>query len=247
MVSNGFYCATIGGGGSLDYPHRVGGHYATVIGGVGNTASGWDSTAMGFYTTASGGSGAIVMGEATAAAANNTMAAGTRAKANHPGTFVRADYQYATFSATANNQFLIRATGGVGINKNNPATALDVNGTVTATAFNPPSDRNLKEKFAPVNPVEVIDKVAALPICRWNFKGDTATPHVGLMAQDFHAAFGLGTDDKHIATVDADGVALAAIQGLNLKLSEELKRRNTENAELKARLDKLEQLLENRL
>ena len=190
---------------------------------------------MGFYTTASGGSGAIVMGEATAAAANNTMAAGTRAMANHPGTFVWADYQYATFSSTANNQFLIRAT------------ALDVNGTVTATAFNPPSDRNLKEKFAPVNPVEVIDKVAALPICRWNFKGDTATPHVGLMAQDFHAAFGLGTDDKHIATVDADGVALAAIQGLNLKLSEELKRRNTENAELKARLDKLEQLLENRL
>jgi trimeric autotransporter adhesin len=33
------------------------------------------------------------------------------------------------------------------------------------------------------------------------------------MAQDFHAAFDLGTDERHIATVDADGVALAAIQG----------------------------------
>ena len=33
-------------------------------------------------------------------------------------------------------------------------------------------------------------------------------------------ALGLGHDDKHIATVDADGVALAAIQGLNLKLEE---------------------------
>ena len=35
-----------------------------------------------------------------------------------------------------------------------------------------------------------------------------------------HAAFGLGTDERHIATVDADGVALAAIQGLNQKLNE---------------------------
>jgi hypothetical protein len=43
--------------------------------------------------------------------------------------------------------------------------------------------------------------------------------HIGPMAQDFHAAFGLdGTDDKHIATVDADGAALAAIQGLNAKV-----------------------------
>jgi trimeric autotransporter adhesin len=40
------------------------------------------------------------------------------------------------------------------------------------------------------------------------------------VAQDFYAAFALGTDDKHIATVDAEGVALAAIQGLNQKLEE---------------------------
>jgi hypothetical protein len=34
------------------------------------------------------------------------------------------------------------------------------------------------------------------------------------MAQDFAAAFGVGEDDTHIATIDAEGVALAAIQGL---------------------------------
>jgi hypothetical protein len=34
------------------------------------------------------------------------------------------------------------------------------------------------------------------------------------MAQDFYAAFGLGEDDVSIATLDLDGVALAAIQGL---------------------------------
>ena len=52
-----------------------------------------------------------------------------------------------------------------------------------------------------------------MSIARWNFKGDANTTHLGPMAQDFHAVFGLGGDDKDIATVDADGVALAAIQG----------------------------------
>jgi hypothetical protein len=57
---------------------------------------------------------------------------------------------------------------------------------------------------------------------QWKYKVEPAgTKHLGPMAQDFHAAFGLnGADDKHIATVDEDGVALAAIQGLNQKLDE---------------------------
>ena len=79
----------------------------------------------------------------------------------------------------------------------------------------------MKENFAPVEASAVLDKVIALPISRWNFNGDAATPHVGPMAQDFHAAFQTGSDDKHIATVDADGVALAAIEGLNQKLESE--------------------------
>ena len=60
-----------------------------------------------------------------------------------------------------------------------------------------------------------------LPIERWRFKTeDEGVKHVGPMAQDFHEAFGLGESDTAIATVDADGVALAAIQGLNLRLNE---------------------------
>ena len=105
-----------------------------------------------------------------------------------------------------------------------------------AGAYSPSSDRNLKEHIAPVSPREVLDKVVELPISRWNFKSDAATPHVGPMAQDFHAAFGLGADDKHIATVDADGVALAAIQGLNQKVEEQetrLKNKDSEIQELR--------------
>jgi molecular chaperone GrpE (heat shock protein) len=66
------------------------------------------------------------------------------------------------------------------------------------------------------------------------------------MAQDFHAAFGLGTDDKHIATVDADGVALAAIQALNQKVEEqrqELRRNQADITELRRELAELERLV----
>ena len=103
---------------------------------------------------------------------------------------------------------------------NGAANAMVVSyfGTVTATAFNPTSDRAAKENFTPVDSARVLEKVVSLPIAHWNFKQETGVQHVGPMAQDFHAAFGVGTDDRHIATVDADGVALAAIQGLNEKV-----------------------------
>jgi hypothetical protein len=94
-------------------------------------------------------------------------------------------------------------------------------GTVSAQSFNTTSDRNLKENFALIDNQEILEQVANLPISRWNFKTDGQTRHIGPMAQDFYAAFGLnGVDDKHIATVDEGGVALAAIQGLNQKLNE---------------------------
>ncbi len=116
---------------------------------------------------------------------------------------------------------------------------VDNDGDVFAKSFTPSSDRHRKENFEPICPQEMLAKVTALPITRWNFKGDEATPHVGPMAQDFHAAFGLGADDTTIATVDADGVALAAIQGLNQKLEQ----KETEITEVKQRLAALEQLV----
>jgi hypothetical protein len=114
--------------------------------------------------------------------------------------------------------------------------SLTVTGDVNATAFNPTSDRNAKENFAPINNKTVLERLAGLPITTWNFiENDNKTKHMGPMAQDFHAAFGLGADDKHISTTDADGVAFAAIQELNQR-NQTL---STENATLRSQVNDL--------
>jgi hypothetical protein len=77
------------------------------------------------------------------------------------------------------------------------------------------SDRELKTDFRSIDPEAVLAKVAGLPITEWRYKSESAQRHVGPVAQDFFAAFRLGSDDKHIGTVDEAGVALAAIQGLH--------------------------------
>ena len=97
--------------------------YSAIVGGYQNAVSN-DA----FYAT-------VVGGNQNLAAGNYALAAGNRAKANHRGAFVWADSTAADFGSTANNQFLIRAAGGVGIGTAQPASALQVAGTVTATSF----------------------------------------------------------------------------------------------------------------
>jgi len=95
---------------------------------------------------------------------------------------------------------------------------LTEHGRLTALTFGSlidNSDRNRKEHFEAVDPRAVLARVVTLPIERWSYKGE-AVRHLGPMAQDFAAAFGLGADDRHIFTLDAAGVALGAIQGLHL-------------------------------
>ena len=80
-----------------------------------------------------------------------------------------------------------------------------------------------------------MEKLAQIPISTWNYKTqDAAIRHMGPMAQDFAAAFNVGEDDKHITTIDADGVSLAAIQGLYQIVQEKDRRISQLEAELKA-------------
>jgi hypothetical protein len=103
------------------------------------------------------------------------------------------------------------------------------------------SDRHLKTAIEAVDPGQVLDRLLALPIARWSYiaQGE-GIRHLGPMAQDFAAAFGLGESERHIGGGDADGVALAAIQGLNRKLEHENAALRGELGQLRARLDRLE-------
>jgi hypothetical protein len=99
------------------------------------------------------------------------------------------------------------------------------------------SDRAVKTNFGSVDPADMLARVRALPISTWNYRSDDpAIRHIGPMAQDFSAAFGVGADDRHISPIDGQGVALAAIQGL----SAEVERLREENARLVARVTALE-------
>ncbi len=96
----------------------------------------------------------------------------------------------------------------------------------TLGTINGSSDINRKEKITQVDNRSILDKVATLSISEWQFIGEEGR-HIGPMVQDFYAAFGLGQGETTIATVDADGIAFAAIQELKkendlLKLENEI-------------------------
>jgi hypothetical protein len=136
-----------------------------------------------------------------------------------------------------NNQFIITQLGTIGT----PLWKMDSSGNVTATSFNPSSSRTLKEGFSPIEPEEVLDKVVSMPISQWSYKNDvTASRHLGPVAEDFRAAFGLGADNRHINVTDLGGVALAAIQGLN----QELQKKDQKIDELSKELETLKQTVD---
>jgi hypothetical protein len=153
--SNAAWYGTIGGGGQNVLGANA--NYATVGGGGGNsigTASGYSAIGGGWNNIISNcnmygacfigggeqnrvgsfaGYSTIPGGRANYVGGVYGFAAGRNAKAINDGSFVWADSQSTDFASSAANQFLIRAAGGVGINKNNPATALDVWGAITAS------------------------------------------------------------------------------------------------------------------
>jgi hypothetical protein len=195
---------------------------------------------------------------------NSTAANGIAGRAwdvGVPKSDTSTDGKFFSFSvqdtAAALPALLIRWDSQyVGISNTNPIALLTVGSSVSpaycnGTSWVNGSDRNAKENFAPVDAAEVLARVVSLPVQSWSYKAQPDDKHIGPVAQDFHTAFGLnGKDERHIATVDADGVALAAIQGLNQKLEGGSKRAETriekletENTGLKKRLSELEAIV----
>jgi len=110
----------------------------------------------------------------------------------------------------------IGSSGGMGSMGGNSFGGGSMGGSIGGGGMgNMFSDRNLKENFAPVDNKDILERISQLPISTWNYKfDDTTVRHLGPMAQDFAAAFGVGTDDRHISAIDEGGISLAGIQAL---------------------------------
>ena len=244
VILNSAACS-VGGGIGNRVEDRT--SYSTVSGGIANvirTNADYATIGGGDANICDGSHATVPGGMLNNASGDFSFAAGSRAKANHTGAFVWADSSGFDFQSLQTNEFAVRATGGARF-----VSGIDTNGTPVAGVTLPAgsgswsslSDRNAKTNFTPINPRELLERLAQLPIQTWNYKTQSeSVRHIGPTAQDFAAAFRVGEDDLHIATVDEGGVALAAIQGLIQKVEQ----KETEITELKQRLEKLEKLLE---
>ncbi len=252
--------STVGGGsavlipGGAVIPNSATDSYCTVSGGEANRAgdndagqdSGtWATVAGGILNVASGSCSAIPGGSSNIAAGSYSFAAGRGAQANASGVFAWSDSSSGTpLVVNDADRFAAKAAGGVYFyTKPDLSTGAYIapnSGTWTNL-----SDRNMKQNITPVQAEEVLEKVARIPVATWRYKGEAeGIRHMGAMAQDVHAAFGLGDTDKGITTVDADGIALAAVQGLHKHSKEQDTLIAQQAAILKAQDERVQDLTE---
>jgi hypothetical protein len=221
--------------------------YATIGGGIGNfiQTNAQNATVGGGINNSCLANGATVPGGYNNIAGFTSFAAGTQARATNDASFVWADNQGTPFSSTANNQVSFRCLGGVRFTSGSGAVNQTVSWAPGSGSWSFSSDRALKEQFETVDSRAVLEKVASLPISEWNYKG-YAQRHIGVMAQDFHAAFPLNESTTTLNDADLHGVTLAAIQGLNQKIDEQAEAIKTKDAhisDLEKRVERLEKLI----
>lgn len=226
--------STIGGGQS----NIAQGDDGTVAGGSYNYANGASSTSTGgFANIASGDYATVPGGSHNQASGAGSFAAGEYAVVSHDNSFLWCD-GHTTCNSQEAQDFIVVAQGGIKMYALTGGCTL----TGAATQWVCYSDRDVKENFVEPDSAEVLRRVVGLPVTRWNEKGVPGIDHMGPMAQDFRAAFGLGADEKHIGSTDISGVALVAIKGLNAKLESAVAEKNARIEVLEQRVAELESL-----
>lgn len=269
-VASGDSSAAVGAGASASGQGSVALGRSTVATGAGAFTSGDFNVAGGRYSVAMGaaaqspGARSVALGLRVRASGLGSIVLGSDAVANPAatGSFVFGDRSTTVdIVSFAPNEFVARAAGGVGF-YTNAATTSGVEMAAGASSWASLSDARMKENFREVSGEAILAKLAAMPIREWNYTSQRpAIRHLGPTAQDFRAAFGLGESDRYINTLDADGVALAAVKALDDRTralsdsdarlvhdNESLRMMNSalsrDNAALRQRLERLERLLE---
>lgn len=252
------------------YNSRASGDYGTAFG-YSSVAANSSSTALGQYCTASGNAsvalgyyahtnarqGAFVFSDRSVLDDGSTSTDESfRAPVNHSANWrVTGGFRVVTAGIAANGSSYT-ATRGVSILPGTTSTTTDWGQSTALIAtssgaylsaagvWTNTSDVHKKHLFEAVSGEDVLTRLRRVPMQRWSYKAENArVRHLGPMAQDFRRAFGLGPDSVSIGTVDADGVALAGVQALELRTrtqATQLAALQNENNALRTRLDALE-------
>jgi hypothetical protein len=237
------------GGGNRNKANAIG---STVAGGNFNTASGSYSVAAGGQLgNAAGAFSTVPGGNNNAASGTYSFAAGQQANAGHAGTFVWNDSTDAAFTSTGNDQFLVHAVGGVGINTNAPAGfALNVNGTASVTSLTQTSDARFKTNVATFShALDTIDRLRGVAFnwdtANWPARNFPTGRQVGFIAQEVESVLPtlVHTDSSGYKSVAYSNLVPVLVEAVKT-LHQENATVRAENADLKARLDKLEQAVQ---
>jgi hypothetical protein len=209
-------------------PSIANGNFGVAIG-LQNSASGQFSVAIGKTARTANRQGSVVLGDACASFSSDSV---------YP---------------TANNQFVVRGCGGIKMyTSQNLSAGVEV--AAGSGSWSSISDRNRKENFLFLDGEDVLARLRRVPVSTWNYRSqERSIRHMGPMAQDFYAAFGLGESNLLISSVDIDGVNMAAAQALADRTDaqqqriEALEAQNAaqarELAEMRARMERLEALV----
>jgi len=222
--------------GSLALPNNTTGDQNTAVGdgALFNNNTGDNNTAVGvealFNNTGGGGNTAVGVN----ALDTNTTGSNNTAVGNGADVSTNA----LTNATAIGNGALVNASNKVRVGN---ASVTVIEGQVAFTAS---SDATKKENFRAVDGEETLKKIRGFNLTSWNFIGHDPKEfrHYGPMAQDFFAAFGndeigtIGTPTT-INSGDLAGILMIAVQALE--------KRTAENAELKARVEALEETVKN--
>jgi hypothetical protein len=220
-----------------------GGRNNTVAGNAATIAGGSDNTTDGFYATVPGG----LAGAAEADRSfvwNNGASYHDIPNSNTDG--LSSNTAVNGESVTGTDTFSVSATGGVrfitGTVESPQVTYIPSDSAGWTTT----SSRTVKTNIDPIEPAKALSGVEQMEIATWEYENDdgegSETTHIGPMAEDFHDAFDVGSSDKHINSINADGAAFAAIQGLSEKLDEKDDRIDGLEQEVEQKEDQIEEL-----